>query len=198
MPADSQLEATIAAIDQVHQLDPQAEVCDGQTWPAELLRATRMTNCLLWLEPQASVPLQLAVRGQHLRRWQLPRADYPMDRVGYLKWRTELKNLHAMELGQIMTQHGYADEDVKRAQSLVKKERFKTDPEAQLLEDTVCLVFLQYELAGFMQQHPRDKVIDILRKTWPKMSARAQGIALELPLTESLAALVGEALSTKE
>ncbi len=156
-----------------------------------------MTNCLLWLEPTASIPLQLAVRGQHLRRWQLPRSDYPMDRVGYLKWRTELKNLHAAELGQIMSQHGYAEDVIARAKSLVKKERFKTDLEAQLLEDVVCLVFLQYELAGFMQQHPRDKVIDILRKTWPKMSARAQGIALELPLTESLAALVGEALSTK-
>ena len=80
-------------------------------------------------------------------------------------------------------------------QSLVKKERIKHDPEAQALEDVTCLVFLEYEFALFAAKHPDDKVIDILRKTWPKMSAQGHAAALALKLPAPLQELVVKALA---
>jgi hypothetical protein len=180
---ENKLQRVQDRIDEIHRQDPRCELTADDDIPSELLRAQRMTEWLLKLEPNASEALQLAVRGQHLRRWQLARDSYPMDRVGYLRWRTDLKNLHAKELGQLMADEGYDSETIAAAQSLVRKDRLKQNPEAQLLEDAVCLVFLEHELVDFAAKHATDKVLDILRKTWPKMSARAQGIALVLPLS---------------
>ncbi len=190
----NKLQSTLARIDAIHRQDPRCELTAHDDIPAELLYAQRMTEWLLKLEPNASEALQLAVRGQHLRRWQLARDSYPMDRVGYLRWRTDLKNLHAKELGQLMADEGYDAETIATAQSLVKKEHLKQNPEAQLLEDAVCLVFLEHELVDFAAKHPTDKVLDILRKTWPKISPRAQAIALELPLSPKAKQYIAAAL----
>ncbi len=193
--SNKRLQKTLDLVDDVHRQDPRCELTAHDDIPSELLYAQRMTEWLLKLEPNASEALQLAVRGQHLRRWQLARDSYPMDRVGYLRWRTDLKNLHAKELGQLMDEQGYDPETIATAQALVKKERLKQNPEAQLLEDAVCLVFLEHELVDFAAKHATDKVLDILRKTWPKMSARAQAIALELPLSPKAKQYVAAALS---
>lgn len=193
--SNKRLQKTLDLVDDVHRQDPRCELTAHDDIPSELLYAQRMTEWLLKLEPNASEALQLAVRGQHLRRWQLARDSYPMDRVGYLRWRTDLKNLHAKELGQLMADEGYDPETIATAQALVKKERLKQNPEAQLLEDAVCLVFLEHELVDFAAKHATDKVLDILRKTWPKMSARAQAIALELPLSPKAKQYVAAALS---
>ena len=192
--SNSRLQKALEKIDDVHRQDPRCELTAHDDIPAELLYAQRMTEWLMKLEPNASEALQLAVRGQHLRRWQLARDSYPMDRVGYLRWRTDLKNLHAKELGQLMADCGYDEETIASAQSLVKKDRLKQNPEAQLLEDAACLVFLEHELPDFAAKHPTDKVIDILRKTWPKMSPRAQTIALELPLAAKAKQYIAAAL----
>jgi len=188
------LQRVLQKIDDVHRQDPRCELTAHDDIPAELLYAQRMTEWLLKLEPNASEALQLAVRGQHLRRWQLARDSYPMDRVGYLRWRTDLKNLHAKELGQLMADEGYDAETIATAQALVKKDRLKQNPEAQLLEDAVCLVFLEHELVDFAAKHPTDKVLEILRKTWPKMSVLAQEIAIELPLSPKAKDYVAAAL----
>jgi len=187
--------AALAAIDSLHRQDPRRETVGGAELPAELMYAQRLTAWLEKLAPDADEIVRLAVRGQHLRRWQLPRDAYPLDRVGYLQWRTELKNLHADELGEILRAAGYDNDAIRRAQSLVKKERLKQDAEPQLLEDAVCLVFLEFEFSDFAVNHEREKLIGIVQKTWGKMSERGRQFALQLKLSPPCAELVQAALA---
>ena len=182
----------LAAIDAVHAEDPERDA-DGRA--KELVYAERMSAWLKRLSPEASEALTLAVRCQHLRRWTISRSSYPEGKVGYLRWRKDESLAHAALAGEILRHAGYDGQAVKRVQSLVKKERIKHDPEAQTLEDVTCLVFLEHELAPFAAKHPDDKVIDILQKTWPKMSAQGQREALALPLPAPLRALVEKALA---
>ncbi len=153
-----------------------------------------MTAWLQRLEPAAPEPLQLAVRAQHIERWIIPRTDYPEGRTGYKRWRSDLARRHATRLSEIMTAAGYPPEAVARAADLIQKKRLAHDPEAQTLEDVACLVFLQHYFAPFAAKHPRDKLIDIVRKTWRKMSSRAHEAAANLQLPDDLGALVAEAL----
>jgi hypothetical protein len=188
----SRFDQALAAIDAVHAEDPDK---DASGRPKELLYAQRMSAWLEKLAPDPPEPLRLAVRCQHLRRWAIPRARYPEGKVGYLRWRKEESLAHAALAGEILQHAGYDAETVKRVQSLVKKERIKHDPEAQALEDVTCLVFLEHELEAFAAKHPDDKVIDILRKSWAKMSAAGQREALGLQLAPHLRAIVGKALA---
>ncbi|HTP61429.1 MAG TPA: DUF4202 domain-containing protein [Burkholderiales bacterium] len=183
--------AAMSAIDAVHAEDPDAEC--GR--PKELVYAERMSAWLAKLAPQASELLKLATRCQHLRRWAIPRTSYPDGKIGYLGWRKQESLAHAALAGKILAGAGYDAEAVKRVQSLIKKERIKHDPEAQVLEDASCLVFLEHEFVPFAAKHPDDKLIDILRKTWPKMSPQAQQEALGLELPAPLRALVEKALA---
>ena len=176
----------LARIDAVHAEDPDQK---------ELAYAERMSAWLAKLAPQASEALKLAVRCQHLRRWAIPRASFPEGKVGYLSWRKQESLAHAALAGEIAAAAGYGAEAVKRVQSIVKKERIKHDAEAQALEDVTCLVFLEYEFAPFAAKHPDEKVVDILRKTWPKMSPQGQQAALGLQLAAPLRALVEKALA---
>ncbi len=170
--------AAITAIDSANAEDPNTVPIDGEARPAELVYSQRMTDALAQFAPDAPEPLRLAARAQHLRRWQLPRRDYPMDRTGYLRWRTELKNRHANQTAEILAGCGYGDETIARVKSLIRKERPKSDPDTQTLEDVICHVFLQYYLADFAAKHDDGKIIDILRKTWGKMSPAGQQAAL--------------------
>ena len=185
-------ERAIAAIDAVHAEDPEKDAA-GEA--KELLYARRMSAWLERLAPQASEALRLAVRCQHLRRWALPRSRFPEGKVGYLRWRKEESLAHAALAGDILRHAGYDAEAVQRVQSLVKKERIKHDPEAQALEDATCLAFLELDFADFTAKHPDEKVIDILRKTWPKMSPQGQAVALELKLPPPLRRIVEKAVS---
>jgi hypothetical protein len=151
-----------------------------------------------WLEKlssQASEPLKLAVRCQHIRRWAIPRSAYPEGRVGYLRWRKEQSLAHAAVAGEILGRAGYDEGTIGRVQSLVKKEGIKHDPEAQLLEDVTCLVFLESELAAFAPRHEEAKLVDILQKTWLKMSPAGREAALALELPAQLRALVEKAVA---
>jgi hypothetical protein len=185
----------IARFDQENAQDPHLEAVDGKAVPKELLYSQRMTRWLEQLAPEASEPLRLAARCQHLRRWEIPRYAYPMDRAGYHRWRTDLARMHADRAGQILRDVGYDDAMIARVQSLVRKERLKQDPEVQLLEDVICLVFLESYFADFAKQHDEQKVIGILRRTWKKMSPRGQAEALKLPLGQSERTLVERALA---
>jgi hypothetical protein len=187
----SRFDAAVGLIDAAHAEDPEKE--GGR--PKELLYAERMSGWLEKLEPAACEALRLAVRCQHLRRWAHPRNGFPEGKVGYLSWRKQASLAHAALAGELIAQAGYGADDVKRVQSLIKKERIKHDAEAQALEDVTCLVFLEFEFAPFAPKHPDDKVIDILRKTWPKMSPRGQAAALALELPARLRALVEKALA---
>lgn len=192
------LGAALKAFDDANAEDPNRIEAEGLEWPKELLYARQMTRWLERFAPDASEALQLAARCQHIRRWDIPRDSYPRDRVGYLKWRTELKHMHARIAGEILEKAGYEADMIARVQSLVKKERLKSDPEAQTLEDVVCLVFLENWFADFSKQHDPDKVVDIVAKTWKKMSPSGHRAALALAgdLPRAARALVERALAT--
>jgi hypothetical protein len=195
MDADERFAAAIARFDAANGEDPNTEDYGGRVYPKELLYAERMTHWLARLAPDASEALRLATRSQHLRRWTSPRGSYPMDRIGYLKWRTDLKSFHATEAGRILQETGYDSETIARVQSLLRKEHLRDDPEAQTLEDVACLVFLESYFADFARKHDEEKMIGIIQKTWRKMSESAHAAALGLPLAPEDLALVQKALA---
>ena len=175
--------------------DPNLEPNEAGTLaPKELLYAQRMTAGLDRVAPDAPEAVQLAARAQHIRRWSIPRADFPLTRPGYHQWRNTLKKYHAELAGQLMAQAGYDAEPIARVQQLLQKQRLKDDPEMQLLEDVICLVFLEYYFLPFAAQHPEEKIIEIVQKTWPKMTERGHALALQLPFTPEALALVMKAL----
>lgn len=187
--------AAIDGLDAAHAEDPTLEPTEGSRQPAELLYARRMTEWLQRLQPQASELLRLAVRGQHLRRWSLPRTEFPAGRVGYHSWRRQQARRQAAEAAAILREVGYDDTTCERVASLIRKENLRRDPEAQALEDTACLVFLQYYFAEFASRYSEDRLITIIRKTWNKMSPQAHEQALALPWSAAQQALLARALA---
>jgi hypothetical protein len=188
----------IAAFDAANAEDPNRESGDGRERPKELLYAERMTAMLARFAPDASEPLQLAARCQHIQRWKIPRAEYPMTRVGYHQWRNRLRDFHADRAATILRDAGYDAAAIARVRALIRKEALKSDAEAQVLEDVVDLVFLESYLAGFVAAHAaydEAKFTDILAKTAKKMSTRGRDAALTLiALPPALAPLVHRAM----
>jgi hypothetical protein len=192
-------QSAIAAFDEANAEDPNMERVDGRDYPKELLYAWRMTAMQERYAPEASEAVKLAVRAQHIQRWKVPRNTYPMDRPGYLQWRTGLYKFHAETAGRIMRESGYDDAMIGRVQAIVGKRGLKVNPETQLMEDVADLAFLEHYLAGFAAQHPEydeAKWMEIIRKTWQKMSPRAREYTLagNIKLPESLAPLVLKAV----
>jgi hypothetical protein len=175
----------IEKFDAANAQDPKA---------AELLYAQRMTAWLDRLYPTASPALRLACRAQHIRRWEIPRSSFPMDRAGYHRWRTSLYALHADTAEKILREVGYDEPTIERVRSLLMKKRLKADPETQALEDVACLVFLESYFADFAARHDDQKIIGILRKTWAKMSNTGQAAALTLNLPSEAQRLIKAAL----
>ena len=190
----TRFESAIALIDKRNTEDPNAYHVFGMQYSKELLYSQRMTRKLLQFEPNASKALQIAARAQHICRWKIPRNDYPMDRVGYLKWRETLKKMHAELTADILRQVGYDDMYIDRVSQLITKKLIKKNDESQTLEDTVCLVFLDYYFEEFAEKHEDEKVIDILQKTWRKMSERGHKAALQLNFSDRGLALVKQAI----
>lgn len=187
-----------AKFDAANAADPNLEVFDGATYPKELLYAQRMSAMLQHFAPDASEAVRLAARCQHICRWMISRDSYPMDKEGYKRWRIELCKFHGETAGGIMREVGYDEEMISRVQALLRKEKLKANPETQLLEDVVDLVFLQYYLADFVTKYSHydeEKMFGILRKTWKKMSGRGHEAALKLDFTPPLLAMVSKALA---
>ena len=195
MPDSTRLQQAFAAIDRSNAEDPNRELCDGEPRPKELLYGQRMSACLAEFAPDSSDALQLAARSQHIQRWKIARQDYPQGRQGYLNWRRELGQFHARCTGVIMADLDYEPASIARVQDLLQKKRLKQDAETQTLEDVSCLVFLQHYLADFARKHSQAKLINIIQKTWGKMSAEGQAAALKLPLDDALLTLVQKALA---
>jgi len=187
----------IAAIDAANALDPNNIEVDGEPQPAELAYGRRMSETLARLAPHASEHLRIAVRGQHIERWTSPRASYPAGRVGYLKWRKNLQGFHARRIGDIMMAAGYDASDVERVGALVRKERLKSDPDAQMIEDVACVVFLEHYLADFLAKTDQDKLAGILAKTWNKMSPLGRDEARKLALPAPVPLLLEEGLARR-
>ena len=165
--------------------------------PHELLYAEWLTDWVLRLCPAASEELRLAARCQHLCRWMVPRNSYPMTRAGYLKWREDLKRFHAEKAGEILREVGYPEEVVARVQSLNLKKNFPKDAEGRVLEDALCLVFLEWQLEGVAAGMPEDKIIAVLQKTWKKMTPEGRAQAMLLPLPAHLKRLVEKAINLR-
>jgi hypothetical protein len=192
-------QAAIAAFDQANAEDPNKEMADGREYPKELLYAQRMTEMQERYAPEASEAVKLAVRAQHIQRWKIPRSNYAMDKPGYLQWRTGLYKFHAETAGRIMQEVGYDDEMITRVKTIVSKKGLKINPETQLMEDVVDLVFIEYYMVGFATQHPEydeAKWIQIIRKTWEKMSSHAHEFSLagKIRLPEALVPLILKAV----
>ncbi|MGA7595912.1 MAG: DUF4202 domain-containing protein [Gallionella sp.] len=192
-------QAAIAAIDQANAEDPNRETADGKEYPKELLYSQRMTEMQERYIPDASEAVKLAVRAQHIQRWKIPRSNYPMDKQGYLQWRTGLYKFHADSVGQLMKNAGYDGVMTERVGKIVGKKGLKVNPETQLMEDVVDLVFIEHYLTGFVAQHPEydeAKWIPIIRKTWQKMSSNAHEFALSgnIRLPEALVPLILKAV----
>lgn len=190
----NQLEKTLAAFDAANAQDPNTEIVNNQTIAKELIYGQRMTAQLHKFLANPSEELQLAARSQHICRWKIPRSDYPMDRQGYKKWRLDLAVFHGEVAGDILIQNGYPTDTVQRVKDLLLKRSLKRDDEVQALEDVVCLVFIEFYLEDFASKHDEPKLIDIIQKTWNKMSEAGHAAALKLPLSSAMLALVTKAL----
>lgn len=191
------LDAVIADIDAANAQDPRQDIVAGTPRPREVVYSERMSDCLPRLYPDASDALRIAARAQHIRRWEIPRQDYPLGRAGYNAWRTACREHHATLVSTIMRRHGYADEVVAQVAKIIRKEQLKRDPESQALENVVAVVFVQHYLDEFVASHPDyddGKLTDILKKTLRKMDATGHAAALALPLPASTLRLVNMAL----
>ena len=190
----ARFEAALRRFDEENARDPNTELVAGVPRPRELVYAERLTNWVVRLKPDASEALRLAARCQHLCRWMIPRSRYPMDRAGYLKWRTELKKFHAEKAGRILREVGYGEELVGQVQALNLKKDFPRDPDSRALEDALCLVFLQFQFADLAAKTDADKMIKALRQSWQKMTEPARAEALKLPFAPREKALIERAL----
>jgi hypothetical protein len=189
-----QFEAALRRFDEENACDPNLEAVAGVARPRELVHAQWLTGWVLKLCPNASEALRLAARCQHLCRWTVPRESYPLTRSGYLKWRAALKQFHAQKAGQILREVGYADDMVAQVQSLNLKQGFPDNPELRILEDALCLVFLEHQFGDLARKTADDKMINALQKTWRKMTPQARALAADLAYSPNERRLLNEAL----
>jgi hypothetical protein len=192
---NERFQSAISCFDSANNEDPRRVVYQDHEYPYELLYAQRMTHWLERLAPRASEVLRLAARSQHICRWQIPRSEYPLGRAGYHRWRTRLYGFHAEKAAVILREVGYDEESATRVAQMLQKENLKSDPEMQLLEDMICLVFLENYFAEFSKEHEPAKVVGILRKTWGKMSPQGREAAVGLKMSAEARQLLDQALS---
>jgi hypothetical protein len=197
------LEKAIKLIDAANSEDPNEETVDGNSWPKELLYSQRMSEMLERYAPDADEATRLAIRAQHIQRWKSPRSDYPMDRKGYHQWRTGLYKFHADRAAELLQQAGCSAATIERVQQAVGKRALKTNSDTQMVEDVAGLVFIEHYMQAFAAKHPEydeAKWLDIIRKTWRKMSAQAHQFALSggVRLPEPLVPLIQKAVAGEE
>jgi hypothetical protein len=192
----SRFDNAIRRFDEANAQDPNTELIGGQPMPKELVYGQRLSARLAAFAPDAPETVKLAARAQHIRRWEVPRDSYPEGRAGYLKWRTDLYKRHGDIAGEIMGDVGYDAETIDRVQTLLRKRGLKTDPDVQLMEDVICLVFLEHYFHDFAPKHDEEKLIPIVQKTWKKMSDRAHEAALQLEYAPEDLAVIQKALQS--
>jgi len=191
----TKFEIAIALIDKKNAGDTNTYHSHGIEFSKELLYSKRMSQKLLQFKADASEALQIAARAQHICRWKIARNEFPMDRVGYLKWRERLKRMHAEITGDILLEVGYDKVLIDRVSFLINKKMIKKDEESQTLEDVICLVFLDYYFEEFANKHDDKKIISILQKTWGKMSKQGHDFAMSLNFSDKSFALIKQAIN---
>lgn len=185
----------IQLFDDANSKDPFEEISNGKSFPKELLYAQRMSEKLNIFEPNAPESVQLAVRCQHICRWEIPRDSYEMNRTGYLTWRRDLAKFHAKKAAGILKEVGYNNDLIAKVTFLLQKKQLKKNEDTQLLEDVICLVFLKFYFEKFSKKYAEDKLIDIIQKTWKKMSDKGHEAALKINFSAHALTLVQKALS---
>ena len=193
MSISDRFDQAIATFDRYNANDPHQEVLEGNSFPKELLYAQRMSERLDRFVPESTEVLRLAARSQHIGRWEIPRDEYPRDRKGYLQWRNALKEHHAKIAGRILSDCGYENEIIEKVKFLLLKKELNKNADTQLLEDIICLVFVQYYLDEFAAKHEDEKVVDILRKTIKKMSPKAIEEVGRISLSQKIKSLLQRA-----
>ena len=193
--APDRFAAALSRFDEVNARDPHRVVVDGAEQPRELVYARWLTEWVLRLCPEASETLRLAARCQHLGRWQVPRESYPLTRAGYLRWREALKQFHARQAGEILHALGYPDDLVVKVQDLNLKKNFPHDPDSRVLEDALCLVFLERQFAALADKATEEKMVTALQKVWRKMTPEAQSRARTLSYGPREQSLLDRALT---
>lgn len=188
--------AAIEAIDRANADDPTTIVVDGVERAKEQAHAELMTTWVTRLDPAAGEQQLLAARAHHLRRWTLPRDAYPAGRAGYLRWRAEQKRRHAEDVGAILRDCGYADDEIERVQCVIAKKGLGTDAAVQVHEDALCLVFLETQLGQLVSRLGEEKSVEVLRKTLGKMSEEGRRAVGRLPLSPDGLELVARASET--
>ena len=190
---------TLAAIDDVNRQDPNTILLNGTSQVKELIYGQQMTDCLKKYWPEANELLQIAVRAQHIKRWQLKRTEFSEGKAGYYQWRIAQGKFHAELAASIMIDQGYATEQAEQCAAIIRKENLKTNSDSQTLEDVACLIFLMHYFDEFAtkytEQDNEAKIVRIVQLTWSKMSTQAHDIALGLTLPDHLAVIVNKALA---
>ena len=196
----STFDKAMALLDAANNEDPNQETVDDKVWPKELLYAHRMSDMLERYAPDADDAMKLAIRAQHIQRWKSPRDAYPMDRIGYLKWRKDLYKFHAQTAADLLKQAGYGEEVTDRVMQAVSKKNISNNPDTMLVEDVAGLVFIEHYMQAFVDKHSdydEEKWLDIIRKTWKKMTDRAHQFSLSggIILPEPLVPLIQKAVT---
>lgn len=178
------LDTAFNKFDAYNQTDPNFFVWEGVSYAREYFLSLKLYEWIITIAPDASEELLLASRSQHIGRWEIPRSTYPLGRASYLKWRTDLAAFHAGKSGQLLREAGYAEETISRVEQIILKKKIKADHEVQLMENALCLVFLQYQYEDFHPLHTEEKVVTILRKSLLKMDQAGHAHALKLSFSE--------------
>ena len=198
--SEQPLTKAIELIDKANNEDPNQENVDGESWPKELLYSHRMSDMLERYKTDADDVMKVSVRAQHIQRWKSDRKEYPMNRVGYHQWRTSLYTFHADTVGLLLEETGYDDEFIERVKRAVAKKSIRTNEDTMLVEDVASLVFIEHYMLPFVEKHPEyteEKWIDIIQKTWRKMTESAHQFALSgsVKLPESLVPLIQKSVA---
>ncbi|MCE7066084.1 DUF4202 domain-containing protein [Dyadobacter sp. CY326] len=189
------LQNAFERFDAYNKRAPEQMFHEGMSYPSEYFYALKLYDWVKKLEPDASESLLLASRAQHIGRWEIARNTYPDGRVGYLKWRSDLSRFHASKAAEILGSVGYDQQIIDRVKQIILKQRIKADDEVQTMENALCLVFLQYQYDDLIAKTSEDKMIDILRKTWAKMSDPGREMALTLTFSDEGKRLINIALN---
>lgn len=190
------LSPAFASFDSYNNQDPNLETVGEMRLSKETLYGLRMSIWLNKYAPEASCAVKLAARSQHIGRWESKREDFPMDRVGYLKWRSQLAIHHANTAGGILESLGYENELIEKVKFLLQKKQLKQNEETQLLEDVIFLVFVEHYLEAFAAKHTDEKVVDIIAKTLKKVSHKAIETSSTISVSDRMARLIDEAAQT--
>lgn len=192
----SSIEHAFQLFDDYNRQDPRTLEWEGVVYPQEYFYALKLHEWVLKLNRDASEELLLASRSQHIGRWEIPRESYPDGREPYLKWRKDLALHHADVTARLMTEAGYDEELVDRVSQIILKKRIKVDADVQMMENALCLAFLEFQFEDFRKKYTNEpgKIVNILRKSLLKMDAHGHNFALRLPYSDDGLSLISQAL----